>query len=191
MPRTKRHRLAAAVAALACGVALTASPAQAEVLDQFNWSFEDNGSFDDCGFTIDSQFSASGTTVIRALQDTDQLWFATISRRSEEIFTNPETGDWFRIVGREVIKESGPATEVADGVFTHSSTTAGNPVTVIDSDGTVVARDTGLLRWEITFDTLNDGQPGGELLGEVLVQVAGPHPLLYADYCALATELIG
>lgn len=184
-------RLAAATAAAAAGIALAASPANAKILDQFTWSFEESGSFDDCGFTIDSQFSASGTTVIRTVHGTDELWFASVAVRSEEILTNPETGEWLRIVSRGLVKESGPATEVAEGVFTHTYSEAGNPVTILDSDGKVVARDTGLLRWVLTFDTLNDGEPGGVLLDEVLVKEAGPHPMFYADWCGVFTDLIG
>ena len=184
-------RLAAAAAALAAGVALTAAPAHATVLDQFTWTFEESGSFDDCGFTIDTDFSASGTTVIRSVHGTDQLWFANIAIRTEEVLTNPETGAWLRIVSRGLVKESGPATEVADGVFTHTYSEAGIPFMIIDSDGTVVARDTGLLRWVFTFDTLNDGEPGGVVLDEVLVKEAGPHPRVHTDVCAVFTDLIG
>ena len=75
-------RLVAVTAAVGAAVALTTAPAHAKVLDQFSWPFEESGSVDDCGFTLDSQFSASRTTVIRAVSGTDQLWFASIAIRS-------------------------------------------------------------------------------------------------------------
>ncbi|WP_345206346.1 hypothetical protein [Fodinibacter luteus] len=186
-----RTQLAAATLAAVATVVVAAAPAQARILDQFTWSFEETGSFDDCGFTIESDFSSSGTTVIRTVHGTDELWFASIAVRSEEVLTNPETGEWLRIVSRGLLKESGPATEVADGVFTHTYSEAGNPVTILDSDGKVVARDTGLLRWVYTFDTLSDGEPGGFVLDEVLVKEAGPHPMFHADWCGVFTDLIG
>ena len=75
-------RLLAVTAAVGAAVALTAAPAHTKVLDEFSWPFEQSGSFDDCGFTIDSQSSASRTTVIRAVRGTDHLWFASIAIRS-------------------------------------------------------------------------------------------------------------
>jgi hypothetical protein len=65
---------------------------------------------------------------------------------------------------------------------------------VVDGDGDVVLRDSGVFRMTYLFDTLGDGQPGGEFLEELIVSVSGPHPLLEMDedaFCAMVHELIG
>jgi hypothetical protein len=189
MSRTTRALTgaAAAVAALVLG----AAPANAALYDHFVWSFSDASSFDDCGFTIDSTYSASGNTVIQTVRGTNDLYYAIIAYRSEEVLTNPATGAWFRVVSREVSHEMGPATQVSDTVWHYTIREAGNPVTFYDSTGAVVTKDTGLITWSMTFDTLGDGQPSGDVLSEDVESVAGPHPLLYADFCEIATRLIG
>jgi hypothetical protein len=44
---------------------------------------------------------------------------------------------------------------------------------VEDSDGNVVLRDRGRLTFRALFDTLGDGEPGGELLEQELTSQPG------------------
>jgi hypothetical protein len=54
-----------------------------------------------------------------------------------------------------------------------------------------VLRDRGRLTFRAVFDTLGDGEPGGELIEQELTSISGPHPGFFADFCEIATELIG
>ena len=62
---------------------------------------------------------------------------------------------------------------------------------VEDSDGNVVLRDRGRVTFRALLDTLGDGEPGGELLEQELTSISGPHQVFVADFCEIATELIG
>ncbi len=53
-----------------------------------------------------------------------------------------------------------------------------------------MARDRGLLRRTILFDTGGDQEPGGEFVELVDLRLAGPHPT-FDKLCDVATELIG
>jgi hypothetical protein len=57
--------------------------------------------------------------------------------------------------------------------------------------GNVVLRDQGRVTYRAIIDTLGDSQPGGELIEQEITSVSGPHPGLFADFCEIATNLIG
>ena len=63
---------------------------------------------------------------------------------------------------------------------------------VRDSAGTEVARSRGLVTYQVLFDTLGDGQPGGEVLD---VEVTGVHGVQQGTFdenlCDYVLELIG
>ena len=67
------------------------------------------------------------------------------------------------------------ATLVEDNVYEYTTIQAGQPFVVEDSTGRVVARDRGVLRFRVLFDT------GGDATQETFVDflgvdVGGPHP---------------
>jgi hypothetical protein len=68
---------------------------------------------------------------------------------------------------------------------------AGQPFVVYNSDGQVVLRDRGVIRFTYLFDTLGDNEPGGVFVQDVDVRVNGPHPGFDADFCDIARSLIG
>ena len=59
-----------------------------------------------------------------------------------------------------------------------------------DSDGRLVARDRGNVRFRILFDTEGDAVPGGIFLEELGAEAHGKHPG-FDDFCGLITPLIG
>ena len=61
----------------------------------------------------------------------------------------------------------------------------------VDFGGNVVERSNGSVRGAYLFDTLGDGEPGGEWIADVGERVAGPHPSLEVHPCEYAVELIG
>ena len=67
---------------------------------------------------------------------------------------------------------------------------AGQVAIIKDSEGNLVARDVGVLRRTILFDTGGDQEPGGEFIDLVDLRLAGPHPS-FDKLCDFATALIG
>jgi hypothetical protein len=57
----------------------------------------------------------------------------------------------------------------------------------------VIAGDRGVIRHTYLFDTLGDGQPGGEFIANLELVVHGPHLGLAEDFpfCEIAAELTG
>lgn len=68
---------------------------------------------------------------------------------------------------------------------------AGQPFVVEDSDGNVVLRDRGTIRFRYLFDTGGDNQPGGEFVDFLGADINGPHPGFDTDFCQIAGDLIG
>jgi hypothetical protein len=70
---------------------------------------------------------------------------------------------------------------------------AGQPFVIEDAEGNVVVRDRGVVRHTYLFDTLGDGEPGGEFIGETQAAVHGPHSGFADDFpfCEIAAELTG
>jgi hypothetical protein len=190
MERTPTRFAAAAIAGVAL-FASTAVPANATVFEHFTFDVSDQDTFDDCGFTIASDWRFRGSTVIRTVRDTQTLFLAKVGYHGEEIFTNPENGEWFRITYNAVTKEGGPVEEVSPGVYIYTVREAGVIRSVWDSSGQLVARDRGVVTSRVTFDSGGDDVPGGEELSWDVVGVSGPHPLLDVEFCDIATDLIG
>ena len=62
--------------------------------------------------------------------------------------------------------------------------------TITDSAGNLVARDRGVLRRTILFDTGGDDVPGGEFVALLDLRLAGPHAS-FGHLCDFAAGLIG
>ena len=53
---------------------------------------------------------------------------------------------------------------------------AGQPFRLYDSQGNLVLRDRGAIRFTVVFNTLGDATPGGIVIEELEPSVRGPHP---------------
>lgn len=189
-----RRLLAAAALAAACGsIALAAAPAQATLYERFSFTFEDSVEEDVCGIDVRIDTVGRGSNVIRYVNDgLGQAFVGHGTLKVSDTFTNLATGESFTIEAR--IREGDLTGEQVEGdVYEFTLTRAGMD-RVLDGDGNVVLRDSGVLRVTYLFDTLGDGQPGGEFLDELSLSVSGPHPLFELDedaFCAMVHELIG
>jgi len=182
------HRVIAAVACTIGLVGVFPVTASATVVDRSRFSFTDSSTFNDCGFDLYSDFSVSVHQVIRSFDGEAFLGSANIE--THEVLTNPATGGWFTIDSHELSKEV--KVEHLDGtVYAFTLHEVGAPFTVTDSSGQVVIRDRGLIESITVQDTLGDGVPSSNLLSFETVRVAGPHPGLDLDFCAMAAELTG
>lgn len=189
-----RRLLAAAALAAACGsIALAAAPAQATIYERFNFTFEGSVEEDVCGIDARIDTVVRGTNVIRYVNDgLGQAFVGHGTFKASDTFTNLATGESFTIEAR--IREGDLTGERVEGDVYEFTLTRAGIERVVDGDGDVVLRDSGVFRTTYLFDTLGDGQPGGEFLDELSASVSGPHPLFEMDedaFCAMVHELIG
>src|SRR5215216_408649 len=183
-----RRLLAAAALAAACGsIALAAAPAQATLYERFSFTFEDSVEEDVCGIDARIDTVGRGMNVIRYLNDgLGQAFVGHGNLTVSDTFTNLATGESFTIEAR--IREGDVTGEQVEGDVYEFTLTRAGIERVVDGDGDVVLRDSGVFRMTYLFDTLGDGRPGGEFLGELSVSVSGPHPLFEMDddaFCAM------
>jgi hypothetical protein len=190
MARTRSLRLAAVAVAAAAVTALGGGAAGAAVFERGHYTSEPYSfSHDDCGFTVDVEGTRSGHFRVREGKgQTDTAFFEMDNYSFTETQTNPETGEFLTIEGNAVFNET-RARRVEGTVFEFWAVEAGQ-FRMYDSDGRLVARDRGSVRFHILFDTEGDDVPGGIFLEEFPPRVNGPHPG-FDDFCGLITPLIG
>lgn len=184
-PRRRLRRLVIAVAAAAAALATVAAPASATVIPREHYSDDYGFSFNDCGFWIDVSGHVDGDVQLRVGSgDLQSAFFVHDRATYSETWTRRDTGDFLTVSGHSLFHET-HATHVEGTVFTFSSINSGQPFVVRDSSGALVLRDRGVLKETILFDTLGDNMPGGTFIRQVSFSVAGPHPGLEFDPCAL------
>lgn len=183
-------RTIAGLASAALLAAVAAAPAQGTVRERFSdraeWSFTQ-----DCGFPVEVTGSRDDVFIVREGSNQDAGAFPVLNRfRWRETWTNPATGEWFLIRGHGTFNEV-KAEQVEGTVFEFTAIETGQAVVVVDSDGRVVARNRGAIRFAYLFDTLGDDEPGGNWVEDTYFRESGPHPSLDVDFCEYAVELIG
>jgi hypothetical protein len=166
-------------------------PASAKVVEKGHYSETDSFFYDDCGFPVEVQVEFSGVFRIREGNHKQETAFFLHDNYSyRETHTNLDTGEFFVIYGNGNFNET-KATRVEGSVFEFTGVDAGRVFTVEDSAGNIILRDRGSIRTTILFDTGGDNVPGGTFIEEIDVQVNGPHPGFFVDFCEIASGLIG
>ncbi len=185
--RVGKVALPVAVALLVFG----AIPAGATIYEKGRFTDEFTDTYDDCGFPVQVEGTATGHYRIRMGKGkTASAFFEHVTVRYREIHTNPATGEWFVVRGHRTFTEV-KARRVEGNVFRFVAVEAGQPFVVENSAGEIVYRDRGAIRYTILFDTRGDAVPGGDFIEEVDVRVSGPHPGFETDFCEIVTDLIG
>jgi hypothetical protein len=171
--------------------ALAAASAPAAVYEKGRFSDEPfSYGYDRCGFEVQVTGTASGGFRLREGKGPDDTLFFALDRIAyDEIHTNVETGAWFRMTGRFTSNETS-ATRVEGSVFEVRQIRAGAGRTILDAAGNVVSRDRGVVRSTFLFDTQGDDVPGGEMVRQLDLQLAGSHES-FERFCEIATALIG
>ena len=173
-------------------VLLVAAPAQATISERFDFAFEESSKEDVCGLDARIDSIGSGSVMIRVgKNDLDQAYFGLNAFQYTDTITNLATGDSFTIEGKGNFIDA-RAVHVEGNIFEFSLVHAGWD-RVVDADGTVVLRDSGVVRSTQLFDTLGDSQPGGIVL-EWTFDSRGPHPLFEMGGevpCTMVHDLIG
>lgn len=163
---------------------LSVAPVSATTIFKEHYSFPYEFSYDCDGTTIEVSGQAEGVAHLRVgKRDLESAFFAHDNYSFSETHTNPD-GEFLVIIGDGLFQET-RATHVEGTVFTFTAVNAGRPFTILDADGNVLARDRGVIRVTILFDTLGDDTPGGEFIEELSFEVAGPHDGLGFDTCAI------
>jgi hypothetical protein len=187
--RAVRSLIGATAVMLALGV-FTGS-AGATVLHEGTDSGTDHFTDDSCGFTLVVDVTFATRTLLRVDKGGEAFLEHTLFRVTETV-TNPDTGGFFFITHRGLYHEI-KATQVQGTVYEFTAVEAGQPFVILDSAGNVVSRDRGVIRHHFLFDTLGDGQPGGDFITELTDDVHGPHPAFAPDFpfCDVAAQLTG
>ena len=185
-----RRLVMAALAALT-SLALGAGAAGARVIEQQHYSGTESFSFGECGFTLDVVSEFSGRFHFR-VDKGGQAFLVHDNYRFRDVVTNPETGRWFVVRGNGMGHEI-QATHVSGTIYEFVALESGQPFVIEDSSGRVVVRDRGVIRARFLFDTLGDGEPGGEFVELLELSLHGPHPGFGEDFpfCEIAAELTG
>ena len=159
---------------------------------QITGNFAESGTEEVCGIPIDFDFTQTVRHFDREVPGSDgQAYRGHFVVNFSNVLTNPANGEWLIVRGHEVDNELS-ARHVDGNIWEFTAQSAGQPFMIENSDGKVVLRDRGRTTSRFLFDTLGDGQPGGELLEVETTGVFGPHPSLGTDaFCAVLTELIG
>ena len=187
-PRTVRPAVVASLVAVIATLTFGTS-ASATVIGHQHFSDSYSFSYDDCGFPVDVNGQVSGKDQLRVLPG-GQAFLDLNNQTIREVHTNVDTGKWFVLRGHSVYHEI-RGTQVDGNIYQFTSIEAGQPFVIEDSSGRVVTRDRGVIRETYLFDTLGDGVPGGEFLGDISIAVHGPHPGFAPDFpfCQIAAEL--
>jgi hypothetical protein len=148
---------------------------------------------DSCGFTFKVKGGNWGRQVFYNVRGSDGQAFLQDNRyHFREVLTNPANGKTMLIHGRGHFTEW-RAWHVDGDVWRFYQVDRGRPFVIKNSDKQVVLADHGRLSWMQKFDTLGDGQPGGEEVSTRLIRKVGHFPSLEPDFdfCRVVKRLIG
>jgi hypothetical protein len=170
-PRTLLGLLLAAVAALA-----VAPAAQGAIFDRVQFA-DIPYAFDDeiCGIAVQIEGTVSGHSMVRIGKGAlDSAFFEHTNAAYRETWT-AANGSSVTVTGNANFNEV-KAVPLGGSVFRFSQVEAGQPFRLYDSQGNLLLRDRGAIRFTVVFDTLGDATPGGIVIEELEPSVRGPHP---------------
>src|SRR4051812_7022804 len=173
-------------------VMVCAVPAHATVTDQQHYSFSDSIPDDViCGVTVRHHFSGSGVFHLRVGKgDLDTLFFTLDKSEAVSTLTNEANGNVVWIEHNSVTHDI-TGTLVEESTFKAVTIVAGQPISIRDMSGRIVARDRGVVRETYLFDTQGDHTPGGLYIEQLGLMIGGPHPLFpEAAFCTIVRPLL-
>ena len=191
MHRSKTTLGAMIIGFSAVAVAIPAAAHAAPPVEHEHYEFTDSYPITGCGFEIRADLTAYGHAMITEVAGSDgQAYLGHDNYRFRQVTTNVATGEYFIVRGSALFKEM-TGVHVSGDIWEFTSQESGQTFVIEDSDGKVVLRDRGRITYRTLFDTLGDGQPGGLVIEDEVTGVFGPHPSFSADFCEIATDLIG
>jgi hypothetical protein len=175
------------------------APAQAqrsdlEIYSQGPYEFPYSFTAEDCKnlhFRVEGR--NSGYEIIYIVPNSRRQAFLDDNRyQFQEVWTNPANGRKAYVSGKGHFREV-KAEHVDGDVWRFLSVDTGQPFVVRNDKGHVVLSDEGRIVRSTLFDTLGDGQPGGDVLDETVVSQTGHFPSREPDFdfCALVSRVLG
>jgi hypothetical protein len=128
-----------------------------------------------CGIDVHIEGTVSGHSEVRTGKgDVDTAFFEHTNSAYSETWT-AANGNTVTVTGNANFKEV-KAVPLGGSVFRFTQVEAGQPFRLYDSQGNLLLRDRGAIRFTLDFDTLGDDTPGGVVVQELEPSVRGPHP---------------
>jgi hypothetical protein len=184
-----RRRLALLLAAVVAGLVVVPA-AQGTIFERFRVVDEYSFEAEICG--IDVQIEGTATVAGRIRTGKGELataFFEHVNVDYSETWT-AANGRFVTVTGNLLFNEV-KAEPLGDNLFRFTAVTAGQPFQLYDSDGNLVLRDRGVIRFSFIFDTLGDATPGGVVIEEFEPSVRGPHPGFFDEtLCPVLVPLL-
>lgn len=142
------------------GVLLTSgvAPAAARLIDSGTFHDEDSSVLHDfcgvSGLTVNETFTADGRFRGRT-QGRDQIAYFMDNTRTTDTFTNTLTGDTITVYSPKVTTKDLKVTDNGNGTITVLVLATG-PEGIWSSDGKLLGRNDGQVRFKIVYDYVND-----------------------------------
>jgi hypothetical protein len=169
-----------------------AAPAQAAPLEHEHYSGSDSFNFDNCGFVIHDEVTFEGNFMLKAPREDGAPPYLLDNYENHETLT--ANGRTLTIDHQGLYKDL-HITLVEGTVYQFVAMEAGQPFVVRDSEGNVLFRDRGVLKYTFQVDTKGDSDLDNDEFIEGSFSVLadnGRHPGYYIDVCSeLRTYFLG
>ena len=128
-----------------------------------------------CGIDVQIEGTVTGHTNARTgKRELDTAFFEHTNSAYSETWT-AANGRSVTVTGNANFNEV-KAVPLGGSLFKFTQVEAGQPFRLYDSQGNLLLRDRGAIRFTVIFDTLGDATPGGIVIEELEPSVRGPHP---------------
>ena len=185
------RRLLGVLLAVALSGLAAVPAAQATIFERIKF-VDEPYSFEEtiCGIDVQIEGAVTGAGRIRTGKGKlAEAFFGHLSFEYSETWT--AANDSFVTVTGNANDIEVKAVPLGGNVFRFTHIQAGQPFRLYDSQGNLVLRDRGVIRFTADFDTLGDHMPGAELIQEFEPSVRGPHPGFFDEtLCPVLVPLL-
>jgi hypothetical protein len=160
-------------------------------LEREHYADEDSTDLVLCGLDVHREQTISGNLSLRLAPGSEQAFLSLDNYKYTNVFTlnddDATTNEFVRVEANGVFREQNARLVDPDepDVYTFRAVEAAQ-FRVYGSDGELLYRNSGVVKYTAVIDTLGDGEPGGEFLDEVIVE----HGYKDVEFCGvLVAEL--
>jgi hypothetical protein len=188
---TRTRRLLGLLLGVAVAAVAVVPAAQGAIFERFRF-VDEPYSFEDeiCGIEVQIDGTVTGAGRIRTgTGKRATAFFEHVNFAYSETWT-AATGEFVTVTGNANSNEV-KAVPLGGNLFRFTAITAGQPFRLFDSQGNLLLRDRGVIRFNFVFDTLGDATPGGDIVEELDPIVRGPHPGFFDEtLCPVLVPLL-
>jgi hypothetical protein len=184
-------RLLGLLLAVAVTAVAVLPAAQAAIFDRDRfvdvpYSFEE----EICGIEVQIEGTVSGTSTLRTGKGKLATAFFEHTNFAYSETWTAANGRFVTVTGNANFNEV-KAVPLGGNLFRFTAIEAGQPFRLYDSQGNLLLRDRGGIRFSTIFDTLGDATPGGVVVEELEPSVRGPHPGFFDEtLCPVLVPLL-